>query len=213
MKKRSIILLFILVLFLLGTVVGINYYSQKKEQAQQKAREEEYIKKKKRNEIHFKNTDLNDTVNNKKISSDLAKSNLESAITYAVSLIGPTKAIRNQDLTSSKLTDEQNKKVNEYFKTFDAFNSFIANINHSSNDNNANVQKNVKVDNPTPGTNYTIKSLDLEYLKSDKDNDNFTYNVKMSYQAGQIASYEVNMTAEVDSFTGKVVSIQSVLNG
>ncbi|MBD5316859.1 MAG: hypothetical protein HDS11_04235 [Bacteroides sp.] len=210
MKKRTIVLFSLLLVFLLSMIVGFNVYSNKKKQEAEKIREEQIIKRRNRNKIHFDNRSLNDSVNNKRLSSDMAKSNLETAIKYSVSLIGPTKAVRNQDIEANKLSDNQKDKVDSYFKTFDTFNNLIQLLNHSMPANSNESQQ--KVVEPTPGTTYTIDLLNLDYLKDEDDNNNYTFNVLIRYHANNLPEYEVRLVAEVDSLTGKVVDIQSNLN-
>lgn len=211
MKKRSIALIILVVAFLLSLIVGLSIYSNKKKQEAERIKQEQIIKRRKRNKIHFDTKSLKDSVNNKHLSADMAKSNLETAVRYSVSLIGPTKAVRNQELGEDKLSDEQKVKVDSYFKTFDTFNDLIQLLNHSVPANSKDAQK--KVSDPIPGTNYLIDSLNLEYLKNDDDNNNYSFNISLRYHAENFPTYEVKLVAEVDSLTGKVVEIQSSLNG
>jgi len=199
-------------LVLIG-IFGLSYYRnyQRQQEIQQAKIEQE--KQRKRDEIHFHSQvkeDLKKAQNT--VPVDKAKRNINKAISLGFKAISVTKSLSGNTISLTTLSDSFKSDLSAVYKSTDALQDFNDSVNLSTDEgvvvhgDHGHMQSEKT---PKAGSKYVVDSCVIEQDDEGTQDDNYRFNVNLKYHPVGFTSMKVSLTFVVDSFSGKISSVDS----
>lgn len=199
-------------LVLIG-IFGLSYYRnyQRQQEIQQAKIEQE--KQRKRDEIHFHSQvkeDLKKAQNT--VPVDKAKRNINKAISLGFKAISVTKSLSGNTISLTTLSDSFKSDLSAVYKSTDALQDFNDSVNLSTDEgvvvhgDHGHMQSEKT---PKASSKYVVDSCVIEQDDEGTQDDNYRFNVNLKYHPVGFTSMKVSLTFVVDSFSGKISSVDS----
>lgn len=213
LSVKTMILIMGGVTLVLIAIFGLSYYRNYQRQQEIRQAKIERAKKRKRDEIHFHTQvkeDLKKAQNT--IPVDKAKQNVKKAISLGFKAISTTKAISGNTISLNDLSDSFKSDLSAVYKSTDALQDFNDAVNLSSDEGvvvhgDHGHMKSEKT--PQVGSRYIVDTCLIEQDDEGTQDDNYRFNVNLKYHPVGFTSMKVSLTFIVDSFSGKISSIES----
>ena len=201
------------VTLVLIAIFGLSYYRnyQRKQEIQQARIERE--KQRKRDEIHF-HTQVKEDLKKAQdtVPVDKAKRKVSKAISLGFRAISVTKSISGNTMSLNTLSDSFKSDLSAIYKSTDALQDFNDAVNLSSDEGvvvhgdhgHMRSEKTPKV-----GSRYIVDSCVIEQDDEGTQDDNYRFNVNLKYHPVGFTSLKASLTFVVDSFSGKISSVES----
>lgn len=207
LSLKLILGIFALVILVLGTVFGANYYKQYRYQQQVKQERIMREKKRKQDEIHFRKQASEDIKKTKDpISVSIARKNVIKAMGLGFKAITASKAVSGDNIDINDLSDSFKSQLDKFYKTTNVLQEFDDIVNVASNNSEGIYGQgghNKAVKKPTAGCKYIVDECSVTQENSSQDDD-YKFSIEMKYHPQGFSTMQVKLSATVDSFSGKV---------
>lgn len=213
LSTKSMILIMVGTIIVIAAIFGLDYYRNYQRQQEIKQEEIAQERQRKRDEIHFHSQVKDDL---KKVQDtipiDNAKRNVNKAISLGFKAISITDSLSGNTMSLTNLSDSFKSDLSSVYKNTDALQDFNDSVNLSTDEGvvvhgDHGHMKSEKT--PKVGSRYVIDSAVVEQDSEGTRDDNYRFNVQIKYHPVGFTITKASLTFVVDSFSGKVNSVDS----
>lgn len=201
LTAKAIFFLVLGAIFIIGSVIGINYVTQKRQEEQARKIRIAKEKKRKASLIKFKKYVV-PSFKKSTVSLNTARYDTIHGLTLATDLISQKEIGRSEQIKPSDIKESDADLINKYFKTSDPINSLATIVINSAatmcGDSFNNKYK------------FIFDSQDLATKHLVANNGDYVFLATLTYHDTKIqkARDKLNISIYVDSLSGRISSIQ-----